>query len=113
MKKIAFIFSLSIATMVLSCGKDPVEPNNNCATPKSYAADVSPIIQSSCAINTGCHATGSTNGPGPLTIYAEVFNAITSIRTAVANGTMPKNSSLTNDQKNAIICWIDSGAPNN
>ena len=100
-------------TLVLACGKNPVEPNNNCSTPKSYATDVTPIIQSSCAINAGCHAIGSTNGPGPLTSYAEVFNAKTLIRTAVASGTMPKNSSLSTDQKNAIICWIDSGAPNN
>ena len=113
MKKIAFIFSLFIITLVVSCGKDPVEPNNNCATPKSYSADVSPIIQSSCAINAGCHANGSTNGPGALVLYADVYTARTQIRTAVANGTMPKNSSLTNEQKNAIICWIDNGAPNN
>jgi hypothetical protein len=28
-------------------------------------------------------------------------------------GSMPKNSTLTNDQKDKIICWIDAGAPNN
>jgi len=113
MKKIISIISVSIMTLVLACGKDPVDPNTSCSTPRSYAGDINPIIQSSCAINSGCHASGSTNGPGPLLIYAEVFNARTQIRTAVANGTMPKTGSLTNDQKNAIICWIDSGAPNN
>ena len=100
-------------TLIFACGKDPVDPNTNCTTARSYAADVSPIILTSCAINSGCHASGSTNGPRQLTIYAEVFNARTQIRTAVANGTMPKTGSITSDQKNAIICWIDSGAPNN
>lgn len=111
MKKATIITSTLLMTLILACGKDPVA--TNCSTPRSYAADVSPIILSSCAINAGCHANGSTNGPGPLTIYAEVYSARSQIRTAVANGTMPKNGSLTSDQKNAIICWIDSGAPNN
>lgn len=109
----AIIFSTLIMTLVLACGKDPVEPTTNCSTARSYAADINPIIQSSCAINSGCHASGSTNGPGPLLIYADVNNAKITIRSAVASGTMPKTGSLTNDQKNAIICWIDSGAPNN
>jgi hypothetical protein len=26
---------------------------------------------------------------------------------------MPQNGSLTSSEKNAIICWIDNGAPNN
>jgi hypothetical protein len=42
-----------------------------------------------------------------------VFNARTSIRSAVSAGTMPKTGSISSSQKNSIICWIDSGAPNN
>lgn len=113
MKKTTFIFSALIMVLVLACGKDPVDPNTNCSTPRSYAGDVSPIIQSSCATNSSCHGSGSSNGPGQLLIYADVFNAKNNIRTAVASGTMPKTGSITSDQKNAIICWIDSGAPNN
>jgi hypothetical protein len=26
---------------------------------------------------------------------------------------MPQGSSLSTSQKNSILCWIDSGAPNN
>ena len=84
----------------------------NTVTNKAFAADVKPIIQSSCAIG-GCHDAVSTNGPGPLTNYSQVFNARTAIRTAVSAGTMPKTGSLTSSQKNSILCWIDSGAPNN
>jgi hypothetical protein len=31
----------------------------------------------------------------------------------VLSGLMPQNATLTTAQKNTIICWIDSGAPNN
>ena len=82
-------------------------------TAKSYATDVSPIIQASCATNSGCHGSGSHNGPGELLTYSEVFNAHASIRAAVLSGAMPQNGSLTTAQKTAIICWIDNGATNN
>jgi hypothetical protein len=80
---------------------------------KSFANEVNPIIQSTCATTSGCHGSGSTNGPGPLLNYAQVFNARSGIRSEVASGDMPKNGSLTTSQKTAIICWIDNGAPNN
>jgi hypothetical protein len=99
--------------LLLACSKNNVSYTADCSTTKYYAADVSPIILSYCAKNSGCHANGSSNRPGALTIYAQVYNAISDIRKDVANGSMPRNGSLTNDQKNAIICWIDSGAPNN
>ena len=78
----------------------------------SFAANVHPIIQSTCAIAT-CHEAGSANGPGPLLTYNQVFSARVAIKTAVANGTMPKTGSLTTAQKNSIICWVDAGAQNN
>ena len=102
-----------IAVLLLACGKGKVNYTPDCSTAKSYATDVSPIIQSNCATNSGCHASGSSQGPGALATYSQVYAAKTSIRTAVANGSMPQNSSLSNDQKNAILCWIDSGAANN
>jgi hypothetical protein len=80
--------------------------------PKSFVTDVNPIVQNFC--NTaGCHDAGSANGPGPLTNFAQVFNARASIRSAIASGLMPQGSSLTIAQKNSFLCWIDSGAPNN
>lgn len=77
---------------------------------KTYSADISPIIQTSCG---GCHGAGSSNGPGELTSYSRVFNARAQIRSAVSSGAMPKNGTLTAAQKNAILCWIDNGALNN
>lgn len=112
------IIILSVLT-ISSCSKSSGGSGGggatvNCAniTNKAFAADISPIIQSVCAV-AGCHAAGSGNGPGGLTNYTQVFNARSAIRTAVSNGSMPQGSTLSSSQKNSIICWIDSGAPNN
>jgi hypothetical protein len=102
--------------VIISCSKENDDNGGNtldCSTvPKTYSADVSPVITSSCGI-AGCHASGSGNGPGALTNYNQVFNARSSIRSSVASGRMPQGSSLSTAQKNSILCWIDSGAPNN
>lgn len=85
----------------------------NCTSvPKSFSADVNPIIQSFCNIS-GCHNTGSTNGPGPLTNHAQVAAAASQIRTAIITGAMPQNGTLSTAQKNSIVCWIDNGALDN
>lgn len=112
MKKAIFIFAASL--VLFACTKSSVSNYTpDCTTAKSWSTDVSPVIQASCATNSGCHATGSMEGPGALTTYQQVYNNRGSIRNAVVNGTMPKGSSLTAAQKNAIICWIDNGAANN
>ena len=119
MKKLLLITVLLLAVFI-SCTKSTESKNNSntgnsnnvCTGTQSFAADVNPVIQSVCA-NSGCHDAASSNGPGPLTNYQQVFNARAAIRAAVISGTMPKNSSLSPNQKAAIICWIDNGAINN
>jgi hypothetical protein len=81
-------------------------------TNKAFAADVNPIFQSTCSA-AGCHASGSVNGPGALTTYAQISAAKNQIRQVITAGTMPQNSTLSVAQRSSIICWIDSGAPNN
>ena len=81
--------------------------------PKSYATDVKPVLQSTCNDDSGCHGTGSSNGPGPLINYAQVFSARLSVRSAILSRVMPLNGSLSASQRNAILCWIDNGAPDN
>ncbi len=105
------------AILITACSKDNGNDGGttvNCSTVtnKAYAADVEPIIQSVCAVD-GCHSASSTNGPGPLTNYTQVFNNRVKIRSAIASGAMPQGSTFGSSQKNSIICWIDSGAPNN
>lgn len=85
----------------------------NCANIDSrFAAVVFPIIQNNCGA-VGCHNSGSINGPGPLTNFDQIKAAAAQIRSSVEAGTMPKNASLTTAQKNAISCWVASGALNN
>lgn len=110
-----FTYISAIVLIVFSCSKDSGGSKAlDCSTVtnKAFAADVNPIIQSTCNVPS-CHAAGSVNGPGPLTNYAQVFSARSQIREAIRTGLMPQGGSLSAAQRNSIICWIDSGAPNN
>jgi len=110
------LFVITAATLVFfACKKDMQTATVvDCSgAPKTFATDVNPIIQASCGTGSGCHGSGSSNGPGPLLNYSAVFSAHSDIRSAVASGHMPLNGSLTAPEKNAILCWIDSGAANN
>ena len=110
---------LTFLLFIWSCskeGEDENPGNNNsidCSgAPKTFSGDVNPLVQSVC--NTpACHASGSTNGPGALTNYTQVFNARAQIRSAISSGFMPQDRTFTAAQRSAFICWIDNGAPNN
>lgn len=109
-------FSIIVAVFVFlyACKKNHTEEPADCSGPaKSFAADVSPVIQASCANSAGCHEAGSNNGPGPLLNYNQVFNDRSEIRSVVASRHMPLNGTLAASELNAIVCWVDSGAPNN
>lgn len=115
MKKTRFVFVVSvIAIFIISCKKKKDSDSNfECPeTPPAFSTQVSSIISSKCA-TSGCHASGSNSGPGALVTYTQIKNASASIRSSVISGKMPKNSSLTTEQKSNIVCWIDAGAPNN
>ncbi|HTD94973.1 MAG TPA: hypothetical protein VK644_14205 [Chitinophagaceae bacterium] len=117
LRGVSFLFVAMLSVLfVLSCSKSSTSPNETVQScdgvDKTFAANVNPLIQTFCN-QAGCHNTGSINGPGPLTNYTQVFNARSDIRAAVKSGLMPQNTTLSASQKNTIICWIDSGAPNN
>ena len=122
MKKLITL-SIMVAMVAIACSKSGSSTSTpttgtggttvNCATIDSrFAAVVFPIIQNSCGA-VGCHNTGSINGPGALTNYDQIKAAATQIKSSVESGTMPKNGALTTAQKNAISCWVSSGALNN
>lgn len=114
MKK-TIIFICACAVLVINaCSKNNVSGYTaDCSVAKFFSADANPVIQSYCATNSGCHGIGSSHGPGALTNYAQIYSARSAIRTSILNGSMPQNSSLTDAQKNAVVCWIDAGASNN
>jgi hypothetical protein len=108
------LVQLALICILFACKKKGVDFVPDCSgAPKSFTTDVSPIIQASCAVNSGCHGAGSRNGVGELLTFTKIFNVRSDIRSEVASGEMPLNGSLTNTEKNAILCWIDGGAPNN
>jgi hypothetical protein len=93
---------------------------NNCTITKSvmiqsgtsYASDIKTIIETSCAVS-GCHVTGGA-APFALGSLSNVQSHAGEIKTATANGSMPKSGTpLTQAQKDKIACWVDDGAPNN
>lgn len=124
MKK-GILFSLATFLIIASCSKSSDSGGGgngggggggttSCTgVASAFAANVNPIIQSTCATDFTCHGAGSANGPGPLLTYTQIFNARVAIKVAVGNGTMPKNGTLTAQQKSSIICWVDAGGPNN
>lgn len=121
MKKNILAF-FGVLLVIASCSKGGDGGGNgggggggtNCSgVSAAFAANVNPIIQSTCATDATCHGAGSGNGPGPLLTYTQIFNNRAAIKTSVAAGTMPKVGSLTTAQKNTIICWVDAGGPNN
>jgi hypothetical protein len=113
-KRIGLVTSLIVLT--LACSKDDDNGGNenvDCNTLNAkFAANVAPLIATSCA-KAGCHATGSSNGPGALTTYAQISGNKAAIRAAVSDGRMPKDGTLSATQKATIICWIDAGALDN
>lgn len=112
MKK-PFLIIIFFACVFVSCSKKEQATSSTCDnTPKNFTTDVNPLIQTYCN-QAACHDNNSINGPGPLTDYTQVFNARSDIRGQIEAGLMPQNTTLTTAQRNKIICWIDSGAPNN
>ena len=117
MKKIAIACTGILIVIGSACVNDKEEllfpPGTDCAGVNAkFSTDVSPIIQSRCAVS-GCHDGSSTNGPGPLTTYERIRDASGKIKPAVVSRIMPKGSSLSADEIKKIVCWIESGSPNN
>jgi uncharacterized membrane protein len=104
MKKLMFV-ALAGLGILAGCSKsssiETYTPTCD-GTVKSYSANVAPILQNACS---GCHSNLST--------YSQVFANRFNVRSAIVSGAMPRGGSLTTDQKNAIVCWIDNGAANN
>ncbi len=107
---------ISSSVFIISCTKirDAVPRTSDCSiSTAKFSMDVSPIIQSNCAINSGCHGAGSVNGPGPLTGYSQISRVATDIKDAVVSGRMPLGSSLSSADIQKIVCWTNSGTLNN
>jgi hypothetical protein len=116
MKKLSIIFFITL--LAISCYVDneeelygPVTCDTSAIT---YANDILPIINNSCA-TSGCHEAGNT-AIGDFSTYAGV-------KAKVDNGTftnrvlvqkdMPPAAPLSNCEQAKIQQWINDGALNN
>ncbi len=108
-----FVTSVMLLSTMLfnACKKKTDDPPVICTT--SFSATVSVIVQTKCAFSSGCHGTGSTNTGGSFTSYALIAAKKEIIKAQVEAGIMPQGSSLTANDKAALIAWINCGAPNN
>lgn len=121
MKKFAFIFLIIAGIVFLNgCYYDkeqlltpPKSDSTSACINYSFKTDVGPLIQVSCSTGAGCHASGSTNGPGALVTYSEISTAGTLCQASIMAGRMPLRSSLTGTQIQVFNCWISNGTPNN
>lgn len=104
----------ALATLILiatapSCKKSSTSTSTStssytptCSGTSSYKTDVQPLMKTYCI---SCHSEYSS--------YSGVSRGASSIRQQVTSGKMPEGSTLTEAQKNSIVCWIDAGASNN
>lgn len=97
------------AVTVRDAGGCEVTQNLKLASGVSFATSVSSIVETKCAIS-GCH--NGTQAPD-LRTFTSIHANAANIKTVTANGSMPKNGSLTQEQKDLIACWVDDGALQN
>lgn len=116
------VLILCLGVFAISCGDDDTSdptPGIDCnnLTP-SYANDIKPIIDASCAV-AGCHVANFPSGD--YTEYDGLKEKIDSGKVServVEDKDMPPTSGtgpeeLTTAEIQLIHCWIEDGAPNN
>ena len=115
-----FVWCFLLVLSLSNCKKDDTNSGGSpdCGSlPHAYSTDIKPIVLNNCAIS-GCHVSGGS-GPGDFTTYQALANAATngSLKDRVIiKKDMPPSSSgktLTQEQRDKILCWINDGAPNN
>ena len=96
---------LLVVIFFYSC-KKKVTPKCD-GTASTYNSNIKSIINNSCT-NSSCHPSYAS--------YAGIKSILNSgsFKTQViTDKTMPKGSSLTNDQLSKIQCWVDASYPEN
>lgn len=75
----------------------------------SFENSVKSIIQNSCAVS-GCH-NGSVSPD--LRSFSNIQSRANAIKSRTANGSMPRGSTLSQEQIDLIACWVNDGAQDN
>lgn len=112
-KKVFLLFVLvaSLSSCLTNIDEEEiVDPGTEdpCAT-ITYTINVKPIIDTHCI---GCHSSGGGQVPN-LESYSGLAANAASVKSEVVSKDMPIGSTLTNEEIQAISCWVDAGALNN
>ncbi len=105
MKRLLFLFTI----FCTACTHSHLDAGATCAHTVSYHQEVLPVLIANCT-QSGCH---DGNEMPSLSDFSIVSASKAQIREAVASGAMPRNGVLSPADKQAILCWIDQGAPAN
>jgi len=100
------LIAITFCLFALACKKENKKLSPSCdGSHPTYTNGIKSIIDSKCA-NTSCHPSYSTyNGIKGITQNGEFT------REVLTDQTMPKNSSLSQDEINKIQCWANDGFP--
>lgn len=92
---------------------------DECGGTVSFDIDIEPIIDSKCAIvgDGGCH-NGGNGASLDWRVFSNFQAKASSVKDRItrapgSDGKMPKIGTLTNDQIQLIVCWVDQGAKDN
>ncbi len=89
--------------------EDPLTPVVvNPKTERTYSEVKKYVLDPSCI---KCHSNTNPKGDVTLETYADVIKNLSDVRDDVVDGSMPKRSKLTDEQKTLILEWIKLGAP--
>jgi hypothetical protein len=57
---------VTVLCLLFACSKNSMDTpaSVDCSASKSFATEVNPIVQTSCATDSDCHGSGSSSGPG-------------------------------------------------
>lgn len=91
-----------------NAGSNSPQPGPAPAPTLDFATVNTNVIEPKCV---RCHGGSAIYGGVNLASYSGVKAHLNSIRSEVVSGGMPQGDSLTKDQYNQLISWIDAGAP--
>jgi archaellin len=81
------------------------------STAVSFQTQIKEILELNC-IKSGCH-NGDNGADRNWSIFSNVQNKATNIKSRTTSGTMPPSGALPQNQIDLIACWVDNGAQNN
>jgi hypothetical protein len=104
---------MSLAVIIFSSCENNVEENieelivNECDPAISFIEQIKPIIDNNCL---QCH---NGNQFPDLRTYQSIKNNISIIKEEIETRRMPLGGSLTTEEIETFVCWVNNGSLNN